>query len=154
MEYDDIFLYLKETKYFYGKNNDKRILRGKAKNIVLGSHDNLYYIEDSRKKQVVTHERLISVLRLCNVNCGSHLGRDKTNHKVKKEGINNIYKGRKIPNEQDSFEETTTVEETINIITIKESFNQLAHQLVSAILLARFAAQDLTTEDWHTSDEV
>ncbi|CAG2194696.1 unnamed protein product [Mytilus edulis] len=51
-EYDDIFLYLKETKYVGGKNTDKRILRGKTKNFVLGSHDNLYYIKDSRKKQV------------------------------------------------------------------------------------------------------
>ncbi|CAG2231852.1 unnamed protein product [Mytilus edulis] len=83
-EYDDIFLYLKETKYVDGKNDsEKRILRRKAKNFLLGSHDNLYYIKDSRKKQVVTKERLRSVLRLCHVDCGSHFGRDKTYHKVK-----------------------------------------------------------------------
>ncbi|CAG2209876.1 unnamed protein product [Mytilus edulis] len=83
-EFDDIFLYLKENKYVDGKNDsEKRILRRKAKNFLLGSHDNLYYTKDSRKKQVVTKERLKSVLRLCHVDCGSHLGRDKTYHKVK-----------------------------------------------------------------------
>ncbi|CAG2232639.1 unnamed protein product [Mytilus edulis] len=58
------------------------------------------------------------------------------------------------PNEQDSFEETTTVEETLNITTIEESFNMSPlSSPTSAIPLARLAAQDLTIEDCDTSDE-
>ncbi|CAG2238092.1 unnamed protein product [Mytilus edulis] len=58
------------------------------------------------------------------------------------------------PNEQDSFEETTTVEETLNITTIEESFNMSPlSSPTSAIPLAHLAAQDLTIEDCDTSDE-
>ncbi|XP_052083144.1 uncharacterized protein LOC127721017 [Mytilus californianus] len=60
------------------------------------------------------------------------------------------------PNEQDSFEETTTVEETLNITTIEESFNASPiSSPTSVIPLAHLAStnQDLTTEDWDTSDE-
>lgn len=65
-EYNGICVNLNEIKYGDWKN-DKRILKLKAKNFVSGSHANLYYIKDNRKKQVVAKERLSSVLRFCHV---------------------------------------------------------------------------------------
>lgn len=55
-EYDEIYVYLKDTKYGNGKSDDsKRVLKTKAKNFELGSHDNL------------TKKILRSALRLCHV---------------------------------------------------------------------------------------
>ena len=77
-KYHDLFLYLKDKKYDPSKSEkDRRSIRRKVKNF---SHDehHMYYTKDGLKKQVVTRERLKSVIKLCHEECGSHLGRDKT----------------------------------------------------------------------------
>lgn len=81
-EYNQILNYIQNNEYpDDASDNLKRKIRNRVKDFSL-KNDNLYYVKENDEKLVITKDKKHSILKLCHVFNGCHLGRNKTVNKI------------------------------------------------------------------------
>ncbi|CAC5416485.1 MMAB [Mytilus coruscus] len=158
-EYEDIFNYTNFQEYRIGSSeSQKRKIRNRVKDFWV-KNGQLYYIKDSPDERlVITKDKKDSIIKLCHVGTGCHLGRNKTISKITesyywlgivKDVTEFLKKCLQCQNENKKT--TKTCQEIIpEPVPIKKEWNEIGIDLISPF--PQSDKRPLSSADYNSSD--